>query len=172
MNLLDFIILTPLIFALGRGIYKGLINELASLIALFLGIFIAYKYAEKLDSFILSYLEDPGQWSLIVSYALIFIAVFFGVMLLSRMLTQIAGILALGIINRLLGGVFGFLKMLVILLILIHLTYPIIAFRDLQEDSFFKESILYNKLLVYSSVVGNYIDFDKKSETYNMIPEN
>ncbi|HBF19849.1 MAG TPA: colicin V production protein, partial [Cryomorphaceae bacterium] len=34
LNLLDFLIITPLVFGLARGLYKGFVNELASLVAL------------------------------------------------------------------------------------------------------------------------------------------
>lgn len=169
MNLLDFLILAPLVFALARGIYKGLINELASLAALFLGIYVAYKYAGGLNTFLLKYIEEPGQWTLILSYTLIFIAVFLLIMLISRTLTKIAGMLALGLLNRLLGGLFGLIKMLMILFVIIHLTHPLLNKSAIQEKEFFKNSILYDKLVNYSSLIGRYMDFGKENNLQEKI---
>ncbi|MGB0176365.1 MAG: CvpA family protein [Owenweeksia sp.] len=156
LNLLDFLILTPLVFGLARGLYKGFVNELASLIALIGGILIAHAFADDVFVILSKYVEEAGAGIRILSYVLVFTAVVIIVFVLSRALTKMLGFLALGLVNRILGGLFGFSKMLIILLILTHFMHPFLYQGGYYEKPFFKESATFTYLLQYSDVVEDY----------------
>lgn len=156
MNFLDLILLTPIIFGIGRGLYKGLINELASLVSLALAVFLAYQYSDVLFQFLSSYIEDAGQGTKLLSYALIFIVTSIVVLLIAKALTKLLKLVALGLMNRILGGIFGGLKFLLILLILVHIGNPIMESQDIYQKETFQNSSLYPQFLEMSKIIGVY----------------
>ncbi len=127
MILLDFILLAPLIFGLIRGLFNGLIKELVSIAAVIIGIFLAYKYAEDVAAFLSSYIDADGAGVTVMAYLLIFGLVLLIAFALSFILTKVLQAMSLGLLNRLLGGVFGFGKSLLILLVIVNLTSPYIS---------------------------------------------
>ena len=159
LNLLDFLILTPLVFGLARGLYKGFVNELASLLALVGGILIAHAFADDVFLVLSGYIDEPGTGTSILAYVLIFTAVVIIVFVLSRALTKMLGFLALGLVNRILGGLFGLSKMLIILLILTHFIHPFLYQGGYYEKPFFQDSSTFTYLLQYSDVVEDYFRF-------------
>lgn len=156
MNFLDLIVLTPLVFGIGRGLYKGLINELASLISLVLAVFLAYQYSDILFQFLSQYIDDAGKGTKLLSYALIFLGTSIIVLLIAKALTKLLKLVALGLVNRLLGGIFGGLKFLLIILVLIHILHPIIESQDVYQKETFQESLLYPEFLKMSKIIGVY----------------
>ncbi len=156
MNLLDLILLTPLVFGIARGLYKGLINELASLLSLALGVLLAYQYSDLLFDFLSNYIDEAGSGTKLLSYALIFIATSVVVLLIAKALTKLLKLVALGLMNRILGGIFGGLKFLLILLILIHISHPIIESQDFYQNESFQNSALYPQFVELSKIIGVY----------------
>ncbi|MDO4230003.1 MAG: CvpA family protein [Capnocytophaga sp.] len=114
MNTVDIILLIFLGFGLIRGIWRGLIIELASLLAIILGIYGAIHFSFYLADILSQYvsLEKPTVEA--VSFALTLILIMLGVMLLAKLLTKVVHSASLGLLNRLGGGIFGLLKVAII----------------------------------------------------------
>ena len=55
LTLIDYLILIPLAWGLVRGIMKGLIIELASILAFWLGIVVAWKFGSLLRTYLQSH---------------------------------------------------------------------------------------------------------------------
>ena len=115
MNIFDIIIAALLIFGAVRGVMKGLFIEVASLVALLGGVYGAIHFSY----FIGDYLKESVSWGKeyisLAAFAGTFIVIIIVISLLGKMLTKLANFAALGIINKLLGGVFGALKIGLIL---------------------------------------------------------
>ncbi len=111
MNFIDIILGIMLLWGLIRGLSKGLFVSLASLIALVAGIYFAVHFSHIAGN----YLGKSVDWNEgtigLVAFAITFIIVVIGISLAGRLLTKIADFAALGIVNKLLGGAFGLLKM-------------------------------------------------------------
>lgn len=105
MNWLDWIVLAVLAFAAIKGFSRGLIVELASLIALVAGIWVAVHFS---DRFAEAVGIDPENTAL--AFLLTFFAVLVGVHLLARFLTTLIDIAQLGLPNKLAGIFFGVLR--------------------------------------------------------------
>lgn len=158
MNFLDLILLTPIIFGIGRGLYKGLVNELASLVSLALAVILAYQYSDALFNILSKYIENAGQGTKLLSYAVIFIVTSIVVLLIAKALTRLLKLVALGLMNRILGGIFGGLKFLLILLILIHIGNPLFESQEVYQKETFQNSSMYPQFLEMSKVIGVYTD--------------
>lgn len=108
MNLLDAVVLLILLVFLARGIWVGLVRQLASLVALVLGFIAAGRYCQQFGAVLESYL--PSRLSFFITYALLFLLVYLAIIALGFGLRKVMSISLLGWFDRLMGGVFGFGK--------------------------------------------------------------
>ncbi len=111
MNYIDIILGILLIWGLITGLNKGLFSSLASLIALVVGIYIAVHFSHIIGGYVERFVNWPEGAMKLAAFALTFVLVVILVSLAGKLLTKIADYAALGIINKILGGAFGILKM-------------------------------------------------------------
>jgi len=121
MNLLDFIILIPIVWLCIRGFQKGLIIELASLIGIILGIIAAYYFAGNVQNLIKDHFSFSEHTTRIIAYIAIFLAVMIIVYLIGKMLEGLIDIVAMGWLNKLLGAIVGLAKGIVVVCIILYI---------------------------------------------------
>ncbi len=110
MNVLDIVITVLLAIGLVRGVLKGFFVEVASLISLILGVYVASHFSHYVGNYLVKYITLEEQYLKLISFAVTFILVVLGVALLGKFITKIADVASLGLLNRIAGGVFGALK--------------------------------------------------------------
>ncbi|MBZ9652622.1 CvpA family protein [Psychroflexus montanilacus] len=119
MNVVDIILGILLLLGFIRGFQKGFIVELAGIVALLAGIFGGLEYGYIAEA----YLEKWTDWSTsnieIAGFFIIFIGIVVLVSIIAKVLTTIVHSIALGLINRIFGAVFGFIKTALFLFILL-----------------------------------------------------
>ena len=113
MTYLDCTIIGIIIIFLIRGIWVGLIRQLASIMALILGFIMAGSYYEQFSPMLNSFIDSP-RISFLITYAVIFLAVFIAVVAVGFLLKKVITISLLGWFDRLLGGIFGLAKATII----------------------------------------------------------
>ena len=137
MNNLDIVLCLFLAYGLFRGIKNGFFVELASLVSMLLGIYIAIKFSyvtrEYLENHYASWNPKVVQ---VTAFAFTFIVVVIGVSLLAKIFTSMANFASLGIFNKILGGIFGVLKTILTISILLNLLQKI----NVREALISKES--------------------------------
>lgn len=114
MPLLDIIILIPLIWFTVKGFMKGFIIELASLVALILGIYLAYFFSDITANFLHNTMGFTSKYIQVISFILTFVIVIILIFILAKFLEGLIKTAKLGIFNKLLGAVFGFIKIAII----------------------------------------------------------
>ena len=122
MNYFDIIILIPLIWGGYKGFKKGFIIEIASFIALGLGIWGGMRFSSISAYYLSSTFEISEKVMPLVAFAATFIAIVIVVFTLAKMLQKIITMVALGFINRAAGALFGMLKFGLIMSVVINLT--------------------------------------------------
>ncbi len=75
MNWIDFIIIILLVFGLARGFINGFIKELASLLALILGIWGAIKFSAFTAGKLYDYFDMTGQYVGIIAFLITFVII-------------------------------------------------------------------------------------------------
>ena len=118
VNVLDFILLTLLAIALIRGIMRGAIRQVASLVGIVAGFVVAGHLYLRLLPVIKRFLP-PVPYSEVISYLLIFAATWVIIILLSLLLARLSRIILMGWADRLLGGALGLLKGTVAVVVLV-----------------------------------------------------
>jgi membrane protein required for colicin V production len=123
MNTFDIVILLVLSIFIIRGIFRGFINELITLIGLVIGYLVAITYLDLAMSFIISIFPDLPEIAIkIVCFAGIFIGTNILLRFAAHFLTKTLSFAMLGWLNRLLGGLVGLLKSILIITIITFLT--------------------------------------------------
>ncbi|NRB59775.1 MAG: CvpA family protein [Winogradskyella sp.] len=144
MSFIDIILGAALLFGLVRGIMKGLFVEVASLLALVLGVYGAIHFSFYAADLI----QTKVDWNLktinIVAFAITFIVIVFAISLAGKALTKLADFAALGMLNKLLGGAFGALKIGLILSVLLIVFNKLNNALPFLEDEDIEQSVLYS----------------------------
>ena len=161
MNIFDIIILIILSYGLINGFVKGFIIEVAGIIALILGVTGSFKFASILEVYLNSYVDWRPKTIQAASFIILFVIIIYAVSLLAKMITKTLKIIALGMINRIFGGIFGLLKWCIILSSLVLVSQEINQIVTLIPDKTLKESISYNLL---EKVGGFLFDWVMKSK--------
>jgi len=158
MNVLDIALGALLLFGLIRGLMKGLFVEVASIVALILGIYGAIYFSDYAARFLESRINWEEQYINITAFAITFIIIVIAIAMAGKALTKLADFAALGILNKLLGGVFGALKIGLILSIVLIVFNKMNSTIPLVEEHEIKKSILYSPVksiapLLFPSII-------------------
>ncbi len=117
MNPFDIIIIVILGYSLVRGLFRGLVKEVSSIIGVLGGFYAAFTYYTKLAR-LLSGLIDNAAYLNILSFLIIFCSVLIIVGLLGIIIKYLLNIAFLGWVDRIGGIVFGVVKGILIVSIL------------------------------------------------------
>jgi membrane protein required for colicin V production len=107
MNSLDVIVVTIITITTVFGLWKGLVKQLFALGGVIAGYICAIKFYEQSAVFLPK--MDTGM-AKIVSFIGIFVAIIITALILSWIIERTVKTIKLGWVNRICGGVLGFLK--------------------------------------------------------------
>lgn len=146
MSFLDIVIGILLVWGLYKGLKNGLFVEIASLVALIAGIYGAIHF-----SYITAeYLSENMDWSEQYIKIAAFLITFFGIVLLvhfaGKFLTKIANFAMLGLLNKIAGGIFGALKVAIIIGALLIFFERLTSTLNFVNEETKKESIFYEPI--------------------------
>jgi len=146
MNVFDLAILVILIVAFTRGVMKGFFIEIASLIALIGGIYGAIHFSYLTTTILEDYVSWHENTIALTAFAITFIAILIVVSFLGKLLTKMANFVSLGLINKMLGGLFALLKGSVILSVFFVFFARINALIPLVASETLETSLLYEPI--------------------------
>ena len=163
MNTFDIVLLGLLLFGFIRGLMKGLFVELASLIALIAGVYGAIHFSYFAGSYLEEYVDWEEKYISIVAFAITFIIIVVVIAMLGKMLTKMADFAALGFLNKLLGGIFGALKIGVILSILLIIFDKLNKTIPFVNEELTENAVLYEPVRSLAPILfGDYLNVVEK----------
>lgn len=159
MNFLDIIFIIPIVWFAYQGFKRGLIIELASLLALILGVYAALYFSDYAANFLINNMDMGPKYVPLTSFILTFIVVVVLVYFIGKILEKLINIVALGFLNKLAGSIFGILKAAVVLSIVLLI---INQFNDdLISKQNKKNSLLYGPISGIAPILWQHLeDFD------------
>jgi len=143
MNILDIIFIIPIVWFAYRGFSKGLIIGITTLVALILGIYLSIRFSGIVAAFLMSNFDWDEKYIPIISFAITFVGVVIVIYLLGKILEKFIDMIALGFINKLLGGVFGIVKAVVLLSVIIYIINSFDRQQSVFTEKLQQGSILY-----------------------------
>jgi membrane protein required for colicin V production len=142
MNYLDIIISVPLLYGLIKGFSNGLVKEVTSLLALFVGVYVAINFSEFLEPKFTNILDGHQKFVPVLAFGVLFLVSFFCIKGIGSLIDKLTKALALGVFSRLFGGIFGFLKVVVIFSFLVfYITEYNLVNKEDKEDSILFEPL-------------------------------
>ncbi len=120
MNSLDAFILIPIAIGFIFGLFRGLVKEVASLAAIVIGIYGAKLFSPLVSDWLMQSLDLSPKVAIPAAYMLAFIILAVVLLLAAHLLDKLFSSMALGGINKLLGGVFGALKYALIVSVVLN----------------------------------------------------
>jgi membrane protein required for colicin V production len=119
MNYIDIILGLLLIFSAIGGFKNGLVTELASLAALILGIWGAIHFSDITTEVLIKYFDLKSDNLNIISFGVTFIVIVILVHIVGNVVNNMFDSGVLGITNKLGGMVFGFVRSILFLSIVL-----------------------------------------------------
>jgi membrane protein required for colicin V production len=162
-QMIDIIFAIILIIAVIKGMRKGLVVALFSIIALIIGLAAALKLSAAVAVYLQNNVAVPGKWLPFVSFALVFIAVVILVNWAGKFIEKSFEMAFLGIANKLAGAV-----LYVVLYIIIFSVFLFYAEKiHLFQAATFQQSASYPYIKPWGPLVidnfGRLIPFFKDS---------
>jgi membrane protein required for colicin V production len=110
MEIIDLIILIPLIYGAWKGFKKGFIMELFTILALLVGLYAAFHFSDKITEMIVGKTHEKPGYLPAISFLLLFLAVGAMVYFGGKALEQVLKIAQLSFLNKGIGALIGILK--------------------------------------------------------------
>jgi membrane protein required for colicin V production len=174
MNYIDVIIIIVLGVAMVRGFINGLVKEVASLLALILGIWGAIKFSGFTAAKLYDYFDLSGKYVGIISFIITFGIIVVIIHFIGLIVDKLVDAVSLGFVNRLLGIAFGLFKSVLIMSVVFVVMNAIDEQKHFLPKEKIEQSMLYNPISDIAPAIfpiigegGFYQSFDrfkKKSE--------
>lgn len=135
MTFIDFLVLIPLCWFGFLGFKNGLIYEITSIVAIVLGIWLAYHFSDLVAS-----LLTNVTFAKPVAFIIIFVATLLLVHLVGKFATKIIKLLIPGAVDHIFGLLFGVCKVLLVCSVIFYTIQDIdkreiILTKDTKEKS-------------------------------------
>ena len=144
--IIDFILLLCLGWGAYKGFRKGFIIQSFVILALVLAIWGGFAFAGKLEPFMQKHFQVSDVFCHVVSFITVFLLILILVYTSGFLVSKVADIIALGLINRLSGAVFGILANALILSVLILLFDRVNDKKHFIKPETLKKSYLYKPI--------------------------
>lgn len=173
MNYLDIILILIIIWAAFRGYSSGFIIQLSGLLALIIGVYVAYKtsfwLASQFSSIIVA---DPAIMNTI-AFIVMFALVWALIILLGKFLHVVIKIAMMSLINRILGILFSLLKVLFAVSVILILVGNLNKALNFLPQKQINSSILYRPIEKFAPSVFPYLKdgFGKAQRQWNEMQE-
>lgn len=146
MGLLDILLGIPLIWGLWKGLKNGLFMEIASIVALIAGIYGAIHFSYITGNYLSEHLEWDERNMSIIAFVITFVLIISIVHLAGKLLTKVANFAMLGLLNKVAGGIFGILKVAILLGAAFIFFDRMDSTFNLLDDETKEQSILYQPI--------------------------
>lgn len=142
MYWLDIVLAIPMAWFIYKGFRKGLIFELSSLIGLVVGIYCSIKFSKYVSTLI----GIEGEYSILVAFFITFIAVYLLSLFLGKCIEGLMKMMKMGIMNNILGSVFGLLKCVCMLSVVMYYVVLIDFDKIIITDKTREQSLFYQPI--------------------------
>ena len=157
MNSIDILLIIPLVYAAWKGFKHGLIIEVFTLLAFFVGIYVGIHFSDFTAGLLREYLGLNSKYLPIIAFTITFLAVGAMVFFLGKTIEKLIKITALTPLNKFAGVFFSLLKyvyMLSTLLVILESYDEKLSFFPAKVK---QESLLYTPILMVSTTTIPYL---------------
>jgi membrane protein required for colicin V production len=160
LNYLDLIILLVFAWAAFRGFTKGLVVMVAAFIALIIGVWGAVKFSGIVAGWLVNTMNVSSPYMQLISFTVTFLGIVIAINIAAFFLSRLLDIIALGFLNRLFGGVFGILKMALLLSVLFLILNAFNTRYEFLPENDVENSKLYQPVAKLAPGIFPFLQFE------------
>ena len=153
MVFVDILIIIPLIYAAYKGFKHGIIIEVFTLLALFVGIYAGIHFSDFTAKWLREHFSWESDYLPVVAFTLTFLAVGAMVYFAGKMIEQVAKVTSLTPANKFFGIVFALLKMTYFISVFLVLLQSYDDKGHFIPHEMKEESLLYNPVSKVSTTL-------------------
>lgn len=157
MNPFDILIIIILSFCLIRGMFRGLVKELSSIIGVIGGFYAAYTYYRLPGPYIIKWIANPAYRN-IICFLFIFCATVILISLIGTLIRFLLKITFLAWFDRLCGASFGAVKGILIVSVLLTMFTAFLP----KDSAVIRNSILSPYVTAISEEMSQFITAEMK----------
>ncbi|MGD9057408.1 MAG: CvpA family protein [Desulfobacterales bacterium] len=166
MNPFDIFIVIVLSYSIIRGLFRGLVKEVSSIIGVLGGFYAAYSYYPMVAKLLAGIIKDQSYLN-ILSFLIIFCGILIVISILGVVIKYLLNVAFLGWIDRICGVGFGLIKgVLIVTVIFIILT----TFLS-KGTPLIKNSILAPHVIWISEKMVGLVSDDMKKDFFTKLDE-
>jgi membrane protein required for colicin V production len=160
MTTIDYILIAPIIFGFCYGLYRGFFKELVAFVCVIVGIYAARYFGAVVADLLSGFFSVPLHTAKAISCFVIFLAVVICLNILAKIMTKLFSVTGLGWLNRLVGGVFGAIKFILIVSILLNIITFFNNKIPVNQENKLAQSQFYQPMENIIPTIIPFIDFD------------
>ena len=157
MNTLDIVILLLFIPGIIRGMSKGFLEQIITLVGIVLSAYLAFKFSDVAGRWLGNYLQVSQTLLNILSFTLVLAGVLLVTLFFAKLLTAAVENISLGWLNKVLGLVSAIATSAVIIGLIIILFDTVNTKFGLVKSPVLQASLLYGALKDFGDFVFPYI---------------
>ena len=154
MNVLDIILIAPLLIAVFSGFRKGFIAQLGGVAGLIIGIWLAFRYSDPVGS----WLGIDPDIAYYCAFILIVVASIAVMGLVGWFIGKVFHLVGLGLLNRLAGTLLSVAVTVMVLGILLMGFTSINRHTRIVEERHFENSLLYAPIVRLTDAVFPFLE--------------
>lgn len=151
MTWLDIAILVPLLIGLVLGFVRGVVTELFTILSIVGGFFGARAWAGPFSAWIQHQVNWNASICDVIAYALLFLAIATVLSIIGKLISKLLKAIKLGFVNRLLGGLFGSAKWVLIVFVVVFCVDRIDQSFHILNAQLKSQSHVYQQTVVYAN---------------------
>jgi len=128
------------------GVKRGFVKEAVMLIAVAMGVFVARMFSSPMAGLLQEHLGASPRVAQPLSYFVVMVVFVGGMYILAWMLTKILKAMKLGTVNRIFGALFGLLKWVLILSVVLNFFAVIDKYVPIKSKESVQNSKLYTPI--------------------------
>jgi len=147
-----------------KGVKNGFASEAGTIVGIIAGFLVASTFGNTMAHFLLPVCGNSPQWSGVFGFLVCFLVVFLLILILSKVFESFLNALALGWMNKLAGGFFGFLKGVLVLSLVLNLYQAVDHDCSLIGKEKAKASVFYKPIRNFASSIFPTVRLFKHAE--------
>ena len=166
MNPFDIFIIIVLGYSLIRGLFKGLVKEVSSIIGVLGGFYAAYSYYPMVAKLLSGLIINPSYLN-ILSFLIIFCSILIVISILGVVIKYLMNVAFLGWVDRACGLGFGLIKGLLIVTVLFIILTTFLP----KGAPLIKKSVLAPHVIWISEKMVNVVPEEMKKDFFGKLDE-
>ena len=166
MNPFDIFIIIVVGYSIVRGLFRGLVREVSSIIGILGGFYAAYSYYPAMAKLLAGLITNPSYLN-ILSFLIIFCSILIIISILGVVIKYLLNVAFLGWIDRICGFGFGIIKGVLIVTVLFIILTTFLP----KGAPLIKKSILAPHVIWISEKMVNVVSKEMKKDFFSKLGE-